>query len=105
MLLTNLRTSHEIKVADIVAAIIISIKAHSNNTQSAEPESTPPFPRQQSSDSTALITPVQDVRASLSRPNRFQNNQQVSKQKRKESYSHRHKAVRRPRFIPYLHYK
>ena len=46
---------------------------HSHKTPSVEPQYTPPSPRQQTFNSTALIAPAQDARASLSRPIRFEN--------------------------------
>ena len=91
--------------AKILLPSLFNSPAQSNNTQWAKPQSTLPSPGQRTSHSTALIVPSQDARGSLSRPIRFQKNQYVSKKKRKESHSPRHKAVRRPRFNPYLHYK
>ena len=40
---------------------------HSNSSQPAEPQSTPLSPRERLFNSTALIAPAQDARASLSR--------------------------------------
>ena len=79
--------------ANFVLPSLFDSSARSNNTQSAESQSTPPSPRQRPSNSTALIAPTQDARVSLSR------------NKQNERHSHRQKAVRRARFNPYLHYK
>ena len=62
---------HESRANLLLPSLFDSL-AHFNNTQLAEPQSTPPFPRQQPSNSKALIAPSQDAPASLSRPNRFQ---------------------------------
>ena len=91
--------------AIFILLLLFNSSAHSSKTQPAEPQSIPPSPRPQPSNSTALIAPAQDLQASLSRPNRFQSNQYVSKQKRKETHSCRRKAVRRPILNSYLHYK
>ena len=63
------------------------------------------MPRRLRSNSTALGTSTQDARASLSRPNRFQRNQQILEQKRKKSFYRHQKSVRRPRYNHYLHYR
>ena len=76
-------------------------KAHSNKTQSEESQSNPSSPRRHPYNSTALGTSTHDARAFLSRPNQFQRNQQISKQKRKESRYRHHKSVRRPRYNPF----
>ena len=80
-------------------------KAHSNKTQSEESHSNPSLPTRLRSNSTALRTSTQDARASLSRLNRLQRNQQISKQKRRERRYQRCKSVRRPRYHPHLHYQ
>ena len=48
---------------------------------------------------------TQDARASFSRRNRFQRNQQIFKEKRTESRYRHHKSVRRPPYNPSLHYQ
>ena len=48
---------------------------------------------------------TQDARATLSRPNRFQRNQQILKQKRRKSYYRHYKSVRRLRYNTRLHYQ
>ena len=80
-------------------------KAQSIKTQSEESKSNPPSPRRLRSNSTALGTSTQDARASLSRPNQFQRNQQIFKQKRRESFFRHCRAVKRPRYNPHLHYQ
>ena len=90
---------------NILLPALFDSQAHSDNIQSEESQSPSPSPRRQPSKSKVLTASTQHARASLRRPNRFQTNQHVSKQKRKESYYHRHKSARRPRYKPYLHYQ
>ena len=80
-------------------------KAQSTKTQSEESETNPFLPRQLRSKSTALGTSTQDVRASLSRPNRFQRKLQIFKQKQRESRYRLNKSVRRLRYNTCLHYR
>ena len=76
-------------------------KAQSNKKQSEESQSNPAPSRRRPSNSTALGASTQDARASLPRPN--QSNQQIYKQKRRESRYRNQKSVRRPQYNPYLH--
>ena len=80
-------------------------KADSNKTQSEESQSNPSSPRRLPSNSKALETSTQDARACLSRPYHFQTNQQIYKQKRRESLYWHHKSFPRPRYNPYIHYQ
>ena len=80
-------------------------KAQSNKAQSEESQSNPPSPRRLCSNPTALGTSTRDARASLSRPNRFQRNQQILKQKRRESHYRHYKSVKRPRYTARLQYQ
>ena len=80
-------------------------KAQSIKTQSEKSQSNPSSPRRLRSNTTALGTPTQDARASLSRPNRFQRNRQILKQKRRESRYRHHNSIRRPRYNTRLHYQ
>ena len=80
---------------------LCSSKAQSTKIQSEESQSDPSLPRRLRSISTALGTSTQDARASLSRPNRFQRNQQILKQKRKESFYWHQKSVQRPQYNPF----
>ena len=59
-------------------------KAHSRKTQSEKSQSNSSSPRPLRSNSTDSGRLTQDARASLSRTNQFQRNQQISKQKRRE---------------------
>ena len=68
-------------------------------------DTNPSSPRRLRSNSTALGTSTQDARASLSRPNRFQRNQQILKQKRRESRYRHPNFVRMPRYNACLHYR
>ena len=79
-------------------------KAHSNKSQSGESQSNPSSLRRLPSNSTAPGTSILEARASLSRPNQFQRNQQIYKQRKRESRYRHHKSVRMPRYSPYLHY-
>ena len=97
-------TSRQESRFNIFLPSLYGSKAHSNKTQSEESQSNPSSSRRLRSNSTALGTPTHDARASLSRPNRFQRNQQILKQKREESRYRHHKTVRRPRYNPCLHY-
>ena len=90
---------------DILLPSLCGSRAHSNKTQSEESYSNPSLSRPLPSNSTALQTSTQHARASLSRPNRFQRNQQISKQKQRESHYRRHKSVTRPRYNPCLHHQ
>ena len=90
---------------NILLPSLCGSKAQSTKTQSEESQSNPPSPRRLRSSSTALGTSTQDARASLSRPNQFQRNQQIFKQKRKESFMRHCKSVKKPRYDPHLHYQ
>ena len=98
-------TSRQESRVNILLPSLCGSKAQSTKTQSEESQSNAFWLRRLRSNSTALGTSTQDARASLSRPNRFQRNQQILKQKRKESFYRHHKSVRRPRYNPYLHYR
>ena len=98
-------TSRQESRVNILLPSFCGSKAQSSKTQSEESQSNPSSPRLLRSNSTAQGTSTQDARASLSRPNRFQQNQQILKQKRKESFYRHHKSVRRPRYNPPLHYR
>ena len=80
-------------------------KAQSAKTQSEGSQSNPSSPRRFRSNSTALGTTTQDARASLSRPNRFQQKQQILKQQRREKYFRHCDSVKKPRYNPHLHYQ
>ena len=80
-------------------------KTQSAQTQSEGSQSNPSSPRQFRSYSTALGTTTQDARASLSRPNRFQQKQQIFKQQRREKYFRHCDSVKKPRYNPHLHYQ
>ena len=96
----NTSTSrHESRVNFLLPSLFGS-KAYSNKTQSEESQSNPSPPKQHPSNSTALGTSTPDARASFSRPNQFQRNRQISKQKRRESRYRKHKSVQRPRYNP-----
>ena len=90
--------------ANIFLPSLFDSKAHPLSIQPEESESILSSPRRQSFHSTALRALTQDARASLSQPKKFQNNQQVSTQKGRESYLQRSKSVRRPRLNPCLPY-
>ena len=98
-------TSRQESRVNILLRSLFGSKAHSNKTQSEESQSNPASPRRHSSNSAALRTSTQDARASLSGPNRFQRNQQIAEEKRKEGHYQHHKTVRRPPYNPYLHYR
>ena len=80
-------------------------KAQSAKTQSEGSQSNPSSPRRLRSNSKALGTTTQDARASLSRPNRFQQKQQILKQQRRENYFRHCDSVKKPRYNPHLHYQ
>ena len=80
-------------------------KAQSAKTQSEGSQSNPFSPRRFRSNSTALGTTTQDARASLSRPNRFQQKQQSLKQQRREKYFRPCDSVKKPRYNRHLHYQ
>ena len=101
----NLTAPQHKSRAHILLPSLFASKAHSNKTQSEESQSIPSSPRRPPPNSTALGTTTQDARASFSRLNRFQNNQQVSEQKRRERYLIHRRSIWRPRFDPYLNYK
>ena len=98
-------TSRQESRVNILLPSLLGSKAHSNKTQSEESQSNPSSPRRLPFNVTGLWTSTQDARASLSRPNQFQRNWQIFKQKRRESRYRRHKSVRRPRYNPCLHYQ
>ena len=98
-------TSRQEFRVNILLPSLSSSKAYSNKTQSEESQSNPFSPRRLRSNSATLGTSTQDARATLSRPNRFQRNQQILKQMRRESRYRHHKSVRRPRFNARLHYQ
>ena len=98
-------TSRQESLVNNLLPSLCGSKTQSTKTQSEESQSNPSSPRRLRSNSTALGISTQDARASLSRPNRFQRNQQILKQKRKESFYRHHKSVRRPRYNPHLHYR
>ena len=50
-------------------------------------------------------TSTRDARATLSPPNGFQRNQQILKQKRRQSYYRHHTSATRPRYNTRLHYQ
>ena len=97
-------TSRQESRVNIVLPSVCGSKAQPTKTQSEESQSNPSSPRRLRSNSTALRISTQDARASISRPNRFQRNQQILKQKRRESFYRHQKSVRRPRHNPHLHY-
>ena len=98
-------TSRQESRVNISLPSLFGFKAHSNKTQSEESQSNTSSPRRHPSNSTALGTSTQPAGASLSRPNRIQRSQRISKQKRKESHYQHHKHDRRPRYNPQLHYQ
>ena len=98
-------TSRQESRVNILLPSLCSSKAYSNKTESEESQSNPSWSRRLRSNSTALGTSIQDARASLSRRNRFQRNQQILKQKRREIYYRHHKSVERPRYNTCLHYQ
>ena len=98
-------TSRQEDRVNILFPSLWGSKAYSNKTQSEESQSKPSSPRRLRSNSTALGISTQDARESLSRPNRFQRNQQNLKQKRKESRYWHHNFVTRPRYNTRLHYQ
>ena len=83
-------TSRQESLLNILLPSLCSSKVYSNKTQLKESQSNPSSPRRPHSDSTALGSSTQDATATLSRPNRFQRNQQTLKQKQRES-SYRHR--------------
>ena len=90
---------------NILLPSLCSPKAYSNKTKREEPQPNPSLSRRLRSNSTALGTSTQDARATFWRPNRFQRNQQILKQKRRESYYRHHTSVRRHRYNSRLHYE
>ena len=90
---------------NILLHSLSSPKAYSNKTQSEESQPNPSSSRRLRSNSTALGRSTQDARATVSRPNRFQRNQQIHKQKRRKSYYRHHTCVRRPQYNTRLHYQ
>ena len=72
-------TSLQESRVNILLPSLCGSKAHSNKTQSEESQSNPSTSGRLCSNSTALGTSTQDARACLSRPNRFQRNQQILK--------------------------
>ena len=98
-------TSRQESRVSVLLLSLFASKAHSNKTQSEVSQCNPSSPIRHTSNSTALGTSTQDARASLSRPNTFQRNQQISIQKQKESFYQHNKSVQRPRYNPYLHYQ
>ena len=70
-------TSQQESRVNILLPSLFGSKAQSTKTQSEEPQSNPSSLRQLRSKPTALGTSTQDARAFLSRPNRFQRNQQI----------------------------
>ena len=98
-------TSRQESRVIILLPSLCGSKAHSKKTQSEESQYNPSSSRRLRSNSTALGTSTQDARASLSRPNRFQRNEQILKQKRRESRYRQHKSFRRPQYNPCLHYQ
>ena len=98
-------TSRQESRVNILLPSLCSCKAYSKKTFSEESQSNPSSPRRLRSNSTALGTSTQDARATLSRPNRFRRNQQILRQKRRESYYWHHKSVRRPRYNTCVHYQ
>ena len=101
----HLATPRQESRVNILLLSLCSSKAQSTKTQSEESQSNASSPRRLSFNSTALGTLTQGARSSISRPNRFQRNQQIFKQKRKESCYQHHKFVRRPQYNPYLYYQ
>ena len=95
-------TSRQESRVKILLPSLCGSKAQSTKTQSEESKSDPSSPGRLCSNSTA---PGITARASLSRLIRFQRNQQILKQKKKESFYRHHKSVRRPRYNPHLHYR
>ena len=87
---------HECR-ANISLPSLLDSKAHANNIQLEETQSAPSSLRQHSSNWTPSRASCQDVRNSLSGPNRFQTNQYVFEQKRKENHSYRRKSVGKPK--------
>ena len=98
-------TSWQESRVNILLPSLCGSKAQSTKTQSEGSQSNPSSPRQLRSKYTALETSTQDARASLSRPNRFQRNLQIFKQKQRESRYRLKKSVRRPRYNTCLHYR
>ena len=98
-------TSGQESRVNILLPSLCGSKAQSTKTQSEESQSNPSLPRQLRCKSTALGTSTQDARASFSGPNRFQRNQQIFKQKQRESRYRLNKSVRRPPYNTCLHYQ
>ena len=98
-------TSRQESRVKILLPSLFGSKAYFNKTQSEESQSKPSSPRRLRSNSTSLGTSTQDATASVSRPIRFQRNQQILKQKQRESRYRHHKPVRRPRYNARLHYQ
>ena len=96
-------TSRQESRVKILLLSLCSSEACSNKTQSEESQSNPSSPKRVPSNLTAPGTSTQDARATFSRPNRYQRNQQILKQKRRESRFRHHKSVRRPRYNGRLH--
>ena len=90
---------------NILLPSLCSPEAHSTKIQSEDSQSNPSSSRGLRSISTALGTSTQDARASFSRRNQFQRNQQFFKQKPRESRYRYNKPVRRPLYNPFLHYQ
>ena len=72
-------TSRQESRVNILFPSLFGSKAHSNKTQSEKSQSNSVSPIRLPSRLTAPGTSTQDARASLSRPNRFRRNQQISK--------------------------
>ena len=92
-------TSRQESPINILLPSLCSSKAYSNKTRTEESRSNPTSSRRLRSNSTALETSTQDARASLSRPKRFQRNQQIFKQKRRKS-CYRHQICQRASIQP-----
>ena len=96
-------TSQQESRINILLPSLAGSTVHKN--QSEESQSNPSPPKRHPSNVTASGTSTQDARASLSRPNQFQRNQQTRRQKRREGCYRYNQSVRRPRYNPSLHYQ
>ena len=96
-------TSRQESRINILLPSLAGSTIHKN--QSEESQSNPSPPKQLPSNLTAPETSTEDARASPSRPNQFQRNQQTRRQKQREGCYQHNQSVRRLRYNPSLHYQ
>ena len=81
-------TSHQESRINVLLPSMAGSTVHKNQSEESQSNTSPP--KRLPSNLTAPGTSTQDARASLSRPNQFQRNQQTRRQKRREGcYQHK----------------